>query len=70
VALGSRRRKAKLGLFDARLGGGQAAIRPISYQQIIEIARQVGLDQQLCTDLSEWVGEKITRVSSRRFATR
>ncbi|MQW43876.1 hypothetical protein CN242_05225 [Sinorhizobium meliloti] len=58
-------RKAKLGLFDARLGGGQAAIRPISYQQIIEIARQVGLDQ-LCTDLSEWVGEKITRVSSRR----
>lgn len=50
-------RKAKLGLFDAKLGGGQAAIRPISYQQIIEIARQVGLDQ-LCTDLSEWAAKK------------
>ncbi|ACP21984.1 hypothetical protein NGR_b05250 (plasmid) [Sinorhizobium fredii NGR234] len=59
-------RKAKLGLFDARLGGGQAAITPISYQEIIEIARQVGLDQQLWTDLSEWVGEKITRVSSQQ----
>jgi len=50
----------------ARLGGGQAAITPISYQEIIEIARQVGLDQQLWTDLSEWVGEKITRVSSQQ----
>ncbi|POH33700.1 MULTISPECIES: hypothetical protein [Sinorhizobium] len=56
-------RKAKLGLFDARLGG-QAAITPISYQEIIDIARQVGLDQQLWADLSAWVGQKITSVSS------
>ncbi|TCN16439.1 hypothetical protein [Sinorhizobium americanum] len=61
-------RKARLDLFDARLGG-QAAITPISYQEIIDIARQVGLDQQLWADLSAWVGQKITTVSSRHSET-
>lgn len=57
-------RKAKLALIDPSLGG-PAAIMPISYQQIIEIARQVGLDQDLWSDLSEWVHQKIAKAASR-----
>lgn len=35
-------RKAKLGLIDPRYSSGSAAVTPISYQGIIEIARRVG----------------------------
>ncbi|MEY9999032.1 DUF2726 domain-containing protein [Sinorhizobium fredii] len=58
-------RKAKLGLIDARYSSGKAAVTPISFQGIIEIARRVGLDQQLWADLSAWVDKKIAKVSSR-----
>ncbi|WP_370007146.1 PGN_0703 family putative restriction endonuclease [Sinorhizobium fredii] len=59
-------RKAKRDMIDAGFGG-QAAITPISYQEIIDIARHVGLDQELWTDLSAWVSQKIARASSRSF---
>ncbi|ASY66356.1 Mobile element protein (plasmid) [Sinorhizobium sojae CCBAU 05684] len=58
-------RKAKLGLIDPRYSSGKAAVTPISYQGVIEIARRVGLDQQLWADLSAWVDKKIAKVSSR-----
>lgn len=58
-------RKAKQGLMGPSLGG-QAAITPISYQQIMAIARHVGLDQELWNDLSAWVDDKIARAGSRR----
>ncbi|MBX5213970.1 hypothetical protein HJB90_08940 [Rhizobium sp. NLR10a] len=57
--------KVKQGLMDPRLSG-QAAITPISYQQIIAIACHVGLDQELWNDLSEWVGRKIAMAALRR----
>lgn len=57
-------RKTKLGLIDPSFGG-QAAITPLSYQEIIDIARQVGLDQELWTALFAWVSQKIARASSR-----
>lgn len=57
-------RKAKRSLVDPSLGG-HAAITPISYQRIIAIARHVGLDQKLWSDLSAWVDQKITRAASR-----
>ncbi|MEY9783941.1 PGN_0703 family putative restriction endonuclease [Sinorhizobium fredii] len=57
-------RKAKRSLIDPSLGH-PAAITPISYQEIIDIARQAGLDQELWTKLSAWLDEKIARASSR-----
>ncbi|EGE61320.1 UNVERIFIED_ORG: hypothetical protein GGI63_003824 [Rhizobium esperanzae] len=39
--------------------GGQGAITPISYQQIIEIACQVGRDRALWNSLAAWVDHKI-----------
>lgn len=59
-------RKAKRGLMDASLGG-QVAITPVSYREIIDIARQFGLVQKLWADLSAWMEQKITRASSRSF---
>ncbi|MEY9584278.1 PGN_0703 family putative restriction endonuclease [Sinorhizobium fredii] len=61
-------RKAKLGLIDPRHCSSKAAVRPVSYQEIINIARQVGLDQELWNDLSGWITQKIARASSRRLA--
>ncbi|MBY5834010.1 MULTISPECIES: PGN_0703 family putative restriction endonuclease [Rhizobium] len=58
-------RKAKRGLMDPALGG-QAAITPISYQQIIAIACHVGLDQELWTGLSAWVDRKVAMAASRK----
>ncbi|MBP1886523.1 PGN_0703 family putative restriction endonuclease [Sinorhizobium mexicanum] len=58
-------RKAKLGLINPRHSSGKAAVTPISYQRIIDIARHVGLDQQLWAELSAWVEQKIAEVSSR-----
>ncbi|MDK1494089.1 hypothetical protein QN219_29355 [Sinorhizobium sp. 7-81] len=58
-------RKAKRGLMDPSLAG-QRAIKPISYQQILEIASQVGRDQELWNHLSGWVDQKIARAASRR----
>ena len=55
-------RKAKLGLIGL---SGQAAITPISYQRIIEMARHVGLDQDLWSRLSVWVDQKIAGAASR-----
>lgn len=60
-------RKAKLGLLDPSFSNGQAAITPISYQEIIDIAHQVGLDQELWASLSAWLDQKIARASSRLF---
>lgn len=57
--------KGKRGLVDPSLGG-QAAITPISYQQIIEIAFKVGFDQKLWTGLSAWIDSKIATAASRR----
>lgn len=51
-------RKAKRGLMDPSLPG-QSAITPISYQQIIAMACQVGLDQELWNGLAAWVDHKI-----------
>lgn len=56
-------RKAKRGPMDPSLACG-AAITPISYQQIIEIACQVGRDQKLWNGLSAWVDRKIARAAS------
>ncbi|WP_065377040.1 PGN_0703 family putative restriction endonuclease [Ensifer adhaerens] len=58
-------RKVKRGLVDPSLAG-QAAIAPISYQEIIAIACHVGLDQRLWNGLSAWVDHKIARAGSRR----
>jgi len=58
-------RKAKRGLMDPSLAG-QGAITPISYQQIIAIASQVGRDHELWNGLSAWVEQKIARAASRR----
>jgi hypothetical protein len=60
-------RKAKLGLLDPSFYNDQAAITPISYQEIIDIAHQVGLDQELWASLSAWLDHKIARASSRLF---
>ncbi|MBK5571368.1 hypothetical protein [Ensifer sp. SSB1] len=57
--------KVKRGLVDPCLAG-QAAITPISYQEIIAIACHVGLDQGLWNGLSAWVDHKIARAVSRR----
>nr|WP_319005721.1 hypothetical protein [Pararhizobium sp. BT-229] len=58
-------RKVKRGLMDPSLGG-QAAITPISYQQIIAIACHVGLELGLWNGPSAWVNHKIARAGSRR----
>lgn len=58
-------RKAKLGLLDPNFCNGQAVIMPISYQEIIDIAYQVGLDQELWASLSAWLDQKIARATSR-----
>ncbi|MBP2238684.1 hypothetical protein J2Z31_005225 [Sinorhizobium kostiense] len=60
----STARKAKLGLIDPRYCSGKAAVRPVSYQEIIDIARQAGLDPELWNDLSAWIALKIARASS------
>ena len=60
-------RKAKRGLVDPSLAG-QLAITAISYQQIIAIARNVGLDQKLWNGLCAWVDHKIVEAASQRVA--
>nr|WP_311043907.1 hypothetical protein [Rhizobium binae] len=47
--------------------GGQAAITPISYQQIIAIAYQVGLDKELWRGLSAWVERKIVMAAAQKL---
>lgn len=58
-------RKAKRGLMDPSRAG-QSVITPVSYQQIIAITCEVGLDQELWNGLSLWVAHKIARAASRR----
>lgn len=57
-------RKVKRGLVDPSFGG-QAAITPISYQQIVAIACHVGLERELWGSLSAWVAHKIVSAASR-----
>jgi hypothetical protein len=54
--------KAKLGLLDPSFCNGQAAITRVSDQEIITLAHQVGLNQQLWAGFSAW---KIVRAPSR-----
>ncbi|MBY5905177.1 hypothetical protein HFO88_33480 [Rhizobium leguminosarum] len=58
-------RKVKRGLVDPSLAG-QGAITPVSYQQIIAIACQVGRDRALWNELSAWIDHKIARAASRK----
>lgn len=62
-------RKAKRGLVGPSFAG-QAAITPISYQQIIGIGCQVGQDRELWDCLSAWVDHKIAKAASRSVSTR
>ncbi len=60
-------RKVQRGLVDPSLAGKRAII-PISYQQLVAIAREVGLERELWGSLAAWVDHKIAREASRRSA--
>ena len=55
--------KVKRGLVDPG-HSGRAAVTPISYQQIIAIARQVGIDEELWGGLAAWVDYKIAKAAA------